>query len=70
MIHVGYWMKLLGGFEVVPGKIVKFNLPGTEEGWRRAHTGPALNGMMLIATAAVLPAVQMDEKKHPVWPRS
>jgi len=51
LFGVGYWMKLVGGFEVVPGKIWHFNVPGTDEGWRRAHTGPALNGMMVIAAA-------------------
>ncbi len=60
---VGYWMKLVGGFEVVPGKIWHFNVPGTDEGWRRAHTGPALNGMMVIAAAAALPMVKLPEKE-------
>jgi len=60
---VGYWMKLVGGFEIVPGKIWHFNLPGTEEGWRKAHSGPALNGMMVIAAAAALPHVQLPEKE-------
>jgi hypothetical protein len=61
LFGVGYWMKLVGGFEVVPGKIWQFNLPGTDEGWRRAHTGPALNGMMVIAAAAALPMVNLPE---------
>nr|WP_252189792.1 MULTISPECIES: hypothetical protein [unclassified Rhodococcus (in: high G+C Gram-positive bacteria)] len=49
------WAKLLGGWEVRPGRIVKFDVPGTDEGWARAHTGPALNGMMVIAAASVIP---------------
>ncbi|WP_235748303.1 styrene-oxide isomerase StyC [Nocardia coffeae] len=57
------WAKLLGGWEVRPGKIVKFDIPGTDEGWARAHTGPALNGMMVIAAAAVLPAAGLPEKR-------
>lgn len=57
------WAKLLGGWEIRPGKIVKFEIPGTDEGWARAHTGPALNGMMVIAAAAVLPATGLPEKK-------
>lgn len=52
---LGYWIFLLGGFEIVPGFIAKISLPGTADGWRRAHTGPAMNGLMVIAVAAVLP---------------
>jgi len=60
---VGLWMFLLGGFELMPGYIVQFQLPGTADGWRRAHTGPALNGLMVIAIALVLPALNFDNKK-------
>jgi hypothetical protein len=63
LFGVGYWMKLVGGFEVVPGKIWHFNVPGSDEGWRRAHTGPALNGMMVIAAAAALPTVNLPEEQ-------
>lgn len=63
LFGVGYWMKLVGGFEIVPGKIWKFEVPGTDEGWRRAHSGPALNGMMVIAAAAALPMVQLEERE-------
>lgn len=49
------WMNLVGGFEIVPGYIINFNIPGTAEGWAKAHVGPALNGMMVIAVAVVLP---------------
>eukprot|EP01136_Pigoraptor_vietnamica_P017750 Opistho-1_new@63349 len=54
---VGLWMFLVGGFEIVPGYILHFQLPGSAEGWRRAHAGPALNGLMVIAVALVLPAL-------------
>ena len=56
------WMKLLGGWEVKPGKIVTFDIPGTDEGWARAHTGPALNGMMVIAAATVMPYTGLPKK--------
>eukprot|EP00456_Euglypha_rotunda_P039773 TRINITY_DN3065_c0_g1_i25.p1 TRINITY_DN3065_c0_g1~~TRINITY_DN3065_c0_g1_i25.p1 ORF type:complete len:179 (+),score=40.71 TRINITY_DN3065_c0_g1_i25:314-850(+) len=59
---VGLWMHLVGGFEIVPGYIVHFNVPGTPEGWAKAHTGPALNGMMVIAVAFVLPLLRFSEK--------
>lgn len=60
---VGLWMFLLGGFELLPGTILQFQLPGSAEGWRRAHTGPALNGLMVIAIALVLPALKFEVKK-------
>lgn len=60
---VGMWMFLMGGFEVVPGYILHFQLPGTADGWRRAHVGPAMNGLMVIGVALVLPAMNFAEKK-------
>jgi hypothetical protein len=60
---LGLWMFLVGGFELVPGYILSFQLPGSAEGWRRAHTGPALNGLMVIAVALVLPAMKFSEVK-------
>jgi len=55
LFGVFLWMNLVGGFEIVPGYIVNFDVPGTPEGWAKAHTGPALNGVMVIAVAFVLP---------------
>ena len=60
------WMNLVGGFEIVPGYILEFNVPGTPEGWAKAHTGPALNGMMVIAVAFVLPYLQFADSKAKV----
>ena len=60
---VGLWMFLVGGFEIVPGYILHFSLPGSAEGWRKLHTGPALNGLMVIAVALVLPTLGFTEKK-------
>jgi styrene-oxide isomerase len=60
---LGYWIFLIGGFEIVPGYIFSIQLPGTAEGWRRSHTGPAMNGLMVIAVAAVLPSLSFSEKK-------
>lgn len=62
LFGVGLWMHLVGGFEIVPGYIVHFDVPGTPEGWARAHTGPALNGMMVIAVAFVMPMLDFTEK--------
>lgn len=62
LFGVGLWMDLVGGFEIVPGYILHFNVPGSPEGWARAHTGPALNGMMVIAVAFVLPMLDFSAK--------
>ena len=62
LFGVGLWMHLVGGFELVPGYILHFTVPGTPEGWARAHAGPALNGMMVIAVAFVLPMLDFSEK--------
>ncbi|AWK76139.1 hypothetical protein CBI38_31980 (plasmid) [Rhodococcus oxybenzonivorans] len=56
------WMNLVGGFEIVPGYIIHFNIPGSPEGWAKAHMGPALNGMMVIAVAVVLPRLAFPLK--------
>lgn len=58
---VALWMHLVGGFELVPGYILEFNVPGTPEGWARAHAGPAMNGMMVIVVAFALPLAQFAE---------
>lgn len=61
LFGLGLWMNLLGGFEIYPGKLIRFDVPGTAEGWARAHIGPALNGMMVIAVAFVLPQLEFSE---------
>ena len=57
------WMNLVGGFELFPGYIIQFHIPGTPEGWARAHVGPALYGMMVIAVALVLPRLDFPVQK-------
>lgn len=61
LFGLGLWMKLLEGFELFPGYMLHFNIPGSPEGWARAHVGPALNGMMVIAVAFVLPGLEFKE---------
>ncbi len=51
---------LLGGVEVWPGKIIPLPLYGTSEGWVRAHTGGALNGVLVIVIALVLPKLRLS----------
>ena len=58
---VGYWMFIVGGFEIFPGHIIEFSMPGSEAGWKQAHTGPVMNGLMVIGVALVLPALDFKE---------
>lgn len=58
---VGYWMYIVGGFEIFPGHIIEFSLPGSESGWRQTHIGPVMNGLMVIGVALVLPALDFKE---------
>ena len=60
---VGLWMHLVGGFEIIPGYILHFQLPGTADGGVRAHTGPVLNGLMVIGVALVLPRLDFTEAR-------
>lgn len=66
LFGLGLWMRLLNGFELFPGYMLQFNIPGTPEGWARAHVGPALNGMMVIAVAFVLPSLQFSERTRSI----
>lgn len=62
LFGLGLWMNLVGGFELIPGYILQFHVPGTAAGWARAHVGPALNGMMVIAVSVVLPGLRFNTR--------
>ncbi len=51
---------LLGGIEIWPGKILPIPMYGTAQGWVRAHTGGALNGMLVIVVALALPKLRLS----------
>ena len=51
---------LIGGIEIWPGKIVPLSIYGTSEGWVRAHTGGALNGILVIVIALAMPALRLS----------
>lgn len=59
---LGLWCYILGGFEIIPGYVVKFDLPGSEAGWLRCHTGPVSNGFMVIVTALGLPYLDLPDE--------
>ena len=52
---------LIGGLEVMPGKIVSMPYYGTTDGWVRAHVGGLTNGLMVIAVALSLPLISMSQ---------
>lgn len=64
---LGLWMFLLGGIFPLPGIDWHFQLPGTAEGWARAHTGPVMNGLMVIAVAFILPLLSFTPRQARLW---
>ena len=52
---------LLGGFEIWPGRILPIPTYGTSEGWVRAHSGGAMNGILVIVVALALPKLALSE---------
>jgi len=51
---------LLGGLEIWPENIVPIPVYGTSEGWVRAHSGGAMNGLLVIAVALSLPKMALS----------
>ncbi len=51
---------LLGGLEVWPGNIVPIPVYGTVDGWVRAHSGGAMNGLLVIVIALALPKLSLS----------
>ena len=52
---------LIGGMEIWPGKIVPFEVYGSNDGWVRAHSGGAMNGLLVIVVALALPTLRLNE---------
>ena len=52
---------LIGGLEIMPGKIVSMPYYGTTDGWVRAHVGGLTNGLMVIAVALSLPLISISQ---------
>lgn len=57
----GLLMSLIGGFEVVPGTIISFHIPGDTSAWARTHVGGLMNGMLVIVFALFIHAAQLPE---------
>ena len=58
----GLVMSLIGGFEIVPGTILQFEIPGDPGAWARAHAGGILNGLLVIAGALVTHAMALPQR--------
>ncbi len=52
---------LLGGIEIWPGKLLPIPTYGTTDGWVRAHSGGAMNGLLVMAVALALPKLNLTE---------
>ena len=58
----GLVMSLIGGFEIIPGTILTFEIPGDSRAWARAHAGGILNGLLVIAGALVTHAMALPQQ--------
>ena len=50
---------LLGVMEVWPGQIIPLTVYGTDEGWVRAHSGGAMNGILVMVVGLALPSLRL-----------
>ena len=57
----GLVMSLVGGFEVFPGSILSFDIPGDNGAWARAHAGGIMNALMIFAGAWMLGALDFPD---------
>ena len=53
---------LLGGFELWPGHFLPFRVYGTSEGWVRAHSGGAMNGLLVLVVGLALPKLNLSAR--------
>ena len=53
--------EILGAFDLWPIRI-EFQMPGDVRGWRMAHLEGALNGMLLLAVAAIGPRLRLEAR--------
>lgn len=58
----GLVMSLIGGFEVFPGTILSFDIPGEPRAWARTHVGGILNGLLVMVGALLIHAMVLPER--------
>lgn len=59
---MGLWISLMGGFEFIPGTVTHFSIPGTPDGWAKAHRGTPMNALMVFAVALILPGLGFTQR--------
>ena len=65
----GLLIRLVGGFELLPGFILELQIPGDSEAWARTHVGGLLNGLLVFAGALLIHAMHLPERTafHLSW---
>ncbi len=65
----GLVMSLIGGFEILPGVLLEFEVPGDPRAWARTHAGGLMNGLLVFAGALLLWALELPDRtaKHLYW---
>ena len=58
----GLVMSLIGGFEVFPGTILSFDIPGDPSAWARTHVGGILNGLLVMVGALLIHTMGLPER--------
>ena len=58
----GLVMSLIGGFEVYPGSIINFDIPGDSRAWARTHIGGITNGMLVILFGLFVHVAQLPNR--------
>lgn len=59
----GLLVSLLGGIELLPGKITGLVIVGNSDAWVRAHLGGLLNGLLVLGIGLALPVLRFPEKR-------
>jgi hypothetical protein len=61
---IGLLISLLGGAELIPGRIIAFSIPGASDAWVRAHLGGMMNAFLILLIALVIPGLQFTSKSE------
>src|SRR5579872_4621581 len=59
---IGLLVSLLGGVELVPGRILALSIPGKPDVWVRAHVGGMMNAFLIFLVALLIPGLGFAEK--------
>ncbi len=62
---IAYAFGLVGGFTLSPFPgVLADGFPGRTEGWRAAHVGNILNGVMIVALSSALPRLALTAERE------